>query len=95
MEDLIRVEDLSEDLNCCLFAVSKTYLTMKDIEQALPKTTFARIHRSFIVNMNYVRVIERNQLKLESGEYLTMGDNYKNRFLAIMDEHLVKTNRVS
>jgi len=26
MEDLIKVEDLSEDLNCCLFAVSKMYV---------------------------------------------------------------------
>ena len=72
-----------------------TYLTMKDIEQALPKTFFARIHRSFIVNMNFVRVIERNQLKLQTGEYLTMGDYYKERFLVIMDQHLVKTNRAS
>jgi hypothetical protein len=26
MEDLMKVEDLSEDLNCCLFAVSKMYV---------------------------------------------------------------------
>jgi hypothetical protein len=26
MEDLIRADDLSEDLNCCLFAVSKMYV---------------------------------------------------------------------
>lgn len=67
---------------------------MKDIEQTLPKTIFVRIHRSFIVNVNYVRVIERNRLKLETGDYLVMGDNYKNRFLATMDERLVKTSRV-
>lgn len=72
-----------------------TYLTMKDIEQALPQTFFARIHRSFIVNVNYVRVIERNRLKLDTGEYLTMGDYYKDRFLAVMDERLVKTSRPS
>jgi DNA-binding LytR/AlgR family response regulator len=72
-----------------------TYLTMKEIEYHLPKQIFARIHRSFIVNINFVRVIERNQLKLENGESLTMGDYYKQRFLDIMDAHLVKTNRAS
>jgi hypothetical protein len=26
MEDLVRLEDVSEELNCCLFAVSKMYV---------------------------------------------------------------------
>jgi hypothetical protein len=79
----------------CLLAVSKTYLSMKEIEHHLPKQVFTRIHRSFIVNINFVRVIERGQLRLESGEALVLGDYYKQRFLGIMDEHLVKTNRAS
>lgn len=72
-----------------------TYLTMKEIGRHLPKQTFARIHRSFIVNINFVRIIERNQLKLENGESLMMGDYYKQSFLDMMDAHLVKTSRAS
>ncbi|MHB8206981.1 LytR/AlgR family response regulator transcription factor [Mucilaginibacter sp.] len=72
-----------------------TYLTMKEIEHHLPKPLFARIHRSFIINVNFVKVIERNQIKLENGESLIMGDYYKQRFLDLMDAHLVKTNRAS
>ena len=93
MEDLIRFEDVSEELNCCLFAVSKTYLTMREIERHLPKSVFVRIHRSFIININFVSVTERAQVKLQTGESLTMGDHYKERFLEMMDEHLVKTDR--
>ena len=70
-----------------------TYLTMKEIEQHLPKPLFARIHRSFIINVNYVKVVERSQIKLENGESLIMGDYYKQRFLDLMDSHLVKTDR--
>jgi DNA-binding LytR/AlgR family response regulator len=70
-----------------------TYLTMNEIEHHLPKPLFARIHRSFIINVNFVKVIERNQLRLENGESLVMGDYYKQRFLDLMDAHLVKTNR--
>jgi len=70
-----------------------TYLTMKEIEHHLPKPLFARIHRSFIVNVNFVKITERSQIMLESGESLILGDNYKQRFLEVMDEHLVKTER--
>lgn len=70
-----------------------TYLTMKDIEGYLPKPLFARIHRSFMINVNFVKVIERSQVRLENGESLIMGDYYKKRFLDLMDEHLVKTDR--
>ncbi|MES2108577.1 MAG: LytTR family DNA-binding domain-containing protein [Bacteroidota bacterium] len=70
-----------------------TYLTMKEIEWHLPKPLFARIHRSFMINVNFVKVIERSQVRLENGEALIMGDYYKKRFLDLMDEHLVKTDR--
>jgi DNA-binding LytR/AlgR family response regulator len=72
-----------------------TYLTMKEIEHHLPKPLFARIHRSFIININFVKVIERGQIRLESGEGLILGDNYKKKFLDLMDEFLVKTGRAS
>eukprot|EP01037_Dinobryon_pediforme_P010925 gene10925-11008_t len=70
-----------------------TYLTMREIERHLPAQLFARIHRSFIVNINFVKVTERAQLKLTNGESLTMGDHYKQKFLDFMDERLVKTDR--
>jgi DNA-binding LytR/AlgR family response regulator len=70
-----------------------TYVTMREIERNLPKTLFARIHRSFIVNIDFVKVIERAQLKLENGESLVMGDHYKQKFLDFMDERLIKTDR--
>jgi DNA-binding LytR/AlgR family response regulator len=72
-----------------------TYLTMKEIEYHLPKKHFARIHRSFIVNISFVKIIERAQLKLENGESLTLGNYYKDKFLEFMDARLVKTDRVS
>jgi DNA-binding LytR/AlgR family response regulator len=72
-----------------------TYLTMKEIERHLPKQLFARIHRSYIVNINYVKVTERAQVRLENGESLIMGDHYKQDFLDFMDAHLVKTDRAS
>jgi DNA-binding LytR/AlgR family response regulator len=70
-----------------------TYLTMKEIERHLPKPLFARIHRSFMINVNFVTVVERSRVRLANGEALMLGDYYKQRFLDLMDEHLVKTDR--
>ncbi len=72
-----------------------TYLTMGEIQQHLPGRLFARIHRSFIVNIDSVRIIERNRIKLDNGIELPMGNHYKQRFLEIMDEKLINTDRAS
>jgi len=70
-----------------------TYLTIKEIERYLPKNLFVRIHRSFIININYVAVTERAQVKLQTGESVAMGDHYKQKFLDMMDQHLIKSDR--
>lgn len=70
-----------------------TYLTMKDIEGYLPKPLFARIHRSFLINVNFVKETERSQVRMKNGDAIIMGDYYKQRFLDLMDAHLIKTTR--
>lgn len=72
-----------------------TYLTLTEIMQRLPKQMFSRVHRSFIVNISYVRIIERNQLRMENGQFLPMGDHYKQEFLDQMDEHLLNPGKAS
>jgi len=71
-----------------------TYLTMKEIIPHLPRN-FARVHRSFIVNVNFVRITERSQVRLENGVSIVMGNNYKDRFLSMMDAKLISTGRAS
>ena len=66
---------------------------MKEIEYHLPRQVFVRVHRSFIVNINFVKIIEQARVQLEGREYVPLGDHYKERFLQIMDEHLIKTSR--
>lgn len=72
-----------------------TYLTLKEILQHLPRKIFTRIHRSYVLNINFARVIERNQVGLEDGRFLPMGDNYKQQFLDDMDDNLLKSDRAS
>lgn len=66
-----------------------TYIPLKGIEQRLPSHLFLRIHRSFIVNLNFIKVIERNRVKLDNDQELVLGDFYKDEFLQMMDAHLL------
>ncbi|MFA6808502.1 MAG: LytTR family DNA-binding domain-containing protein [Eubacteriales bacterium] len=46
--------------------------TLCDIEEQLKNQNFVRIHKSFIVNLKYIRNIFREQLVLENGELLPL-----------------------
>jgi DNA-binding LytR/AlgR family response regulator len=72
-----------------------TYSKITEIEESLPSDTFVRIHRSFIVNINFVRIIERSRIKLENDAELALGDHYKTRFLKMMDDRLLNPGQAS
>lgn len=60
------------------------HFTMKSISQKLPPSKFKRIHRSFIVNVNKIDVIEDNSIviKVEGGsKVLPIGKSYKDKLL--------------
>ncbi|MCH3923478.1 MAG: response regulator transcription factor [Bacteroidales bacterium] len=50
-------------------------MRMKKVEKILPEE-FVRIHKSYIVNMNHVNLIERGYV-ICNGERLPIGNNYK------------------
>jgi DNA-binding LytR/AlgR family response regulator len=72
-----------------------TYATITDMEENLPADIFVRIHRSFIVNIGFVKIIERNRIKLDDGKELALGDHYKKRFLQRMDDRLLNPGKAS
>ena len=50
---------------------------MKDILTKLPENRFVRIHRSYIIPLNKIRVIEGYQVQMSNGEYLSIGETYR------------------
>jgi len=81
VEDLYFVEALKDYV---IFHTEKDkytlHCTMKEIESRLPKNTFARVHRSYIVNMDKIHIIEyvNSTIKLEhTGKELPLGASYK------------------
>ncbi len=64
-------------------------MSLKSLEERLPGNQFMRVHRSFIVNLNAVRVIERNRIVFDKDVYIAIGEQYKDEFQAFLDKHFL------
>lgn len=61
-------------------------MSMKTMEETLPPTRFIRVHRSFIVQPEKIKVIERNRIVFGK-EYIPISDNYKQKFFDFLAQH--------
>lgn len=57
-----------------------TISTLKSIESVLPESVFTRVHRSFIVNISLVKLVERNSI-LFGKISVPISENYKKDFM--------------
>ena len=62
-----------------------TLIRLKVMEEQLPKNKFLRVHRSFIVNLDRIKVIERNRIVFDHNVYIPVGEQYKESFQAFVD----------
>ena len=54
-------------------------LSMKKLEERLP-SSFMRIHRSYIINLNKIKEVNKNRVIMDADTYLPIGDLYRERF---------------
>ncbi len=59
--------------------------SLKAMEEALPPADFLRVHRSFIVRKDKIRVVERNRIVFGK-EHVPVGDSYKQAFLDYLQQ---------
>lgn len=69
------------------------YLTLTEIENYLPAQQFSRIHQSFIINNDHIKVVEQGRVILQEGTSLNLGRSYKDAFLEKMKATLLRTGR--
>lgn len=60
-------------------------MSMKSLEEMLPASRFIRVHRSFIVQPEKIKVIERNRIVFGK-EYIPISDNYKPKFTEFLTQ---------
>jgi DNA-binding LytR/AlgR family response regulator len=56
-----------------------SYQSMKNLETLLSGRNFPRIHKSFIVSLSKIDLIEGNQVKIKD-RYIPIGSNFKTEF---------------
>ena len=56
-----------------------THSTMKNMEKRLPHGEFLRIHRSFIVNINYITAVQNSIVEIDE-KMINLGETYKSAF---------------
>jgi two-component system LytT family response regulator len=66
-----------------------TQLSLKSIEEQLPTDRFMRVHRSFIVNLAKVTVIERNRIVFDGKVYIPVSEQYKETFQEYIDRNFL------
>jgi len=54
---------------------------MNNMEEALPKEDFMRVHRSYIVNLKHIKEIEKRVIILSNGEHISVSTRMKEAFL--------------
>jgi len=64
-----------------------TKMSLKSIEELLPSAQFMKVHRSYIININEVSIIERNNIVFENKIYIPISDQYKESFQKIIDKN--------
>jgi DNA-binding LytR/AlgR family response regulator len=65
-------------------------ISLKELEQVLPKPRFMRIHKSYIISTEKIRVIEANHAFLNGVDIpIPFGDAYKLLFLEIIKKKVI------
>jgi two-component system, LytTR family, response regulator LytT len=66
-----------------------TLLSMKAIKDQLPTDRFMRVHRSYIVNLSKITVIERSRIIFDGKIYIPVSEQYKNAFQNYLDKNFL------
>ena len=67
-----------------------THLTMKAVEDMLPKDKFLRIHRSYIIAVDKIQKVDRNDCVYIGNEILHIPDGYLQTFRQFLETRLIE-----
>lgn len=83
LSDVLYFEGLKDYIKIWLKTEPRPILTLmslKSLEEELPEEDFMRVHRSFIVSLKNIEVIERSQIIINN-QRITVSEQYKPKFL--------------
>lgn len=82
------VEAMSEYLRIYLVDYPRpiiVLLSMKKMEERLPRRSFMRVHRSYIINLKKIKEVSKNRINLGDDVDIPIGDSYRDQFIAYIN----------
>jgi DNA-binding LytR/AlgR family response regulator len=89
LEDIMYIEGLKDYVK--IFTEGKLILTkttMKNIMEKLPPDHFFRVHKSYIVSIDKIDMIENSRI-LIGAQRIPIGESFRTNFFAIVNRNLV------
>lgn len=81
-DDILYIESIKDYVN--IKTKNQEYIvldTLKSLEEKLSESTFARIHKSYILNLNQIKSIDSKSVLLLSEQEIPIGESFKTNFL--------------
>jgi DNA-binding LytR/AlgR family response regulator len=90
-DDIKYIEGMSEYIRIHLTNSKPvmTLMSMKSVEDILPSDRFMRVHRSYIVNLTKISVVERNRIIFDGNVYIPVSEQYKKIFQSYIDKNFL------
>ena len=88
LDNILYIEGLKDYIKIYEEGASKPILSlmsMKAVEELLPASRFMRVHRSFIVQKEKIRVVDRGRI-IFGKTYISVSDSYKQAFQEYLDK---------
>lgn len=67
-----------------------TLMSLKSLQEKLPEGDFLRVHRSFIISLKHVEIVERSQIIINN-QRITVSEQYKPKFLNFLKNNSLNT----
>lgn len=83
LNEVLYFEGLKDYVKIWLKGIVKPILTimsLKSLENQLPVAKFMRVHRSFIIALDKIQLVERGQVIMQNSVHVKIADQYKEKF---------------
>jgi DNA-binding LytR/AlgR family response regulator len=86
-DDILYIEGLKNYVS--LFTADQrmvTYQTLRDLETQLPQPPFYRVHKSYIISIDKIRLVDGNQVYI-GDQSIPIGETYRDGFLNLIRDN--------
>jgi DNA-binding LytR/AlgR family response regulator len=86
LDDIEYIQGLKDYLKIHILNTNKTILTLmnfKEILDKLPSNQFLRVHKSYVVNVNSIKTVQRNRIVINDIR-IPIGDSHKADFFSAL-----------